>query len=57
MTLIAEEGGAQLYEYLPTALKFLAINFENPRLVRQISTSYILARISRLAILFRKGLI
>lgn len=36
MTLIAEEGGAQLYEYLPSAFMLMAINFENPRLVRQI---------------------
>lgn len=36
MTLIAEEGGAQLYEYLPSAFTLMAINFEKPRLVRQI---------------------
>lgn len=36
MTLIAEEGGAQLYEYLPSAFQLLAINFEKPRFVRQM---------------------
>lgn len=36
MTLIAEEEGAQLYEYLPSAFRLLAINFEKPRFVRQM---------------------
>lgn len=36
MKQIAEEGGAQLYEYLPSAFKLLAINFEKPRFVRQM---------------------